>query len=73
MKYILKPHMAKTYAQERYGIECPKGYSKKPKPKNDPKISNGASAVCSVVIIGSRSSASIVRCLYWRMKYVHIN
>ena len=50
--------MAKTYAQERYGIECPKRYSKKPKPKNDPKISNSASAVCSVVIIVSRSSAN---------------
>jgi len=48
--------MAKMYKQERYGLGCPRGYSNKPKPQNEPMINNGASAVCSVFIIVSRQS-----------------
>ena len=56
MKYEEKPNMTKAYRQEKYGLGCPRGYSNKPKPQNEPKIINGASAACSVFVILSKSS-----------------
>jgi len=58
MEYVKKLHMAKIYRKERYGLGCPRGYSNKFKPQNEPMINNGASASCSVFAIVFRSSGS---------------
>ena len=55
--YVKEPHLAKPYRQDRYALGCPRGYSNMLKPKNEPKVNNGASALSSASVIVFESAS----------------